>query len=207
MNIGKRRSGPIFSKRQSCRFQYRQRLRQTHFVADKFCSHFKHSFTCNNTQKYESLRKEFEQAYESYCGLPMADPSVWHWIRDDVMTTYLTSIIHRFSPKRYREKCRSTERLFYSRLLETLSFVLCLGDLNLSLDYISTAFFSLTFWAETVNNRRKISRHHDVVVTTSSRRRRHDVVTSSSSRRRRRRRRHRHHRRHQNRIRRRRIKR
>ena len=56
---------------------------------------------------------------------------------DVVMTTYFTSIIHRFSPKRYREKCRSTERLFYPRLLETLSFVLCLGDLNLSLDYIS----------------------------------------------------------------------
>ena len=58
--------------------------------------------------------------------------------RDDdvVMTTYFTSIIHRFTPKRYREKFRSTERLFYPRLLETLSFVLCLGDLNLSLDYI-----------------------------------------------------------------------
>jgi len=38
---------------------------------------------------------------------------------------------------RYREKCRSTERLFYPRLLETLTFVICLGDLNLSLDYIS----------------------------------------------------------------------
>ena len=56
---------------------------------------------------------------------------------DVVMTTYYTSIIHRFTPKRYREKFRSAEQLFYSRLLETLSFVLCLGDLNLNLDYIS----------------------------------------------------------------------
>ena len=71
--------------------------------------------------------------------------------------TTLTDI-HGFSPKRYRENCRSTERLFYPRLVEALSFVLCLSD--------------------DVNNRRKYWRMTKVLtdVTTSWRRR--DIVNN-----------------------------
>ena len=104
----------------------------------------------------------------------MADPSVWHWIRDDVMTTYLTSIIHRFSPKRYREKCRSTERLFYSRLLETLSFFSLFGWFEfelrlhftaLNMTYLFILLLILFRWRRWWWRRRRRRRH---VVTTTS---------------------------------------
>ena len=137
-DAGKPRSGPIFSKRQSCRFQYRQRLRQAQrsnddiysndlhetlfkkngttfwkvcrskfettnkctqvdgcvdadFVADKFRSHFKNTFT----QKAESLRNEFEHAYESYCGLPMADI---HRFDTELVSTVTGNLKHGKAP-------------------------------------------------------------------------------------------------------------
>jgi len=36
-------------------------------IANNFCSHFKNTFTCDNTQKAESLRNEFVQAYKPFC--------------------------------------------------------------------------------------------------------------------------------------------
>ena len=117
----------------------------------------------------------------------------WRLNDDDVVTTsYFTSIIHRFNPKRYREKCRSTERLFYPRLLETLSFVHFLGDLNLSLDnnsprLIRLVFLFFLFYSDDDDDDDDVTtswrrRRDDVVTTTSWRRRRDDVVTTSSRR-------------------------
>ena len=42
-------------------------------IADKFRSYFTNVFTCNNNDKAESLKNEFLQVYNSYCGLPMTD--------------------------------------------------------------------------------------------------------------------------------------
>ena len=66
-----------------------------HFVADKLCSHFKNIFTCNNTQKAKSLRNEFEQAYESYCWLPMADV---HRFDTELVSTVIGNLKHGKAP-------------------------------------------------------------------------------------------------------------
>ena len=140
--------------------------------------------------------------------------------------TTLTDI-HRFSPKRYREKCSSTERLFYPRLLEALSlffvwvttwimdvnidgwqkywrtwrrrddvvtswiivlsFVVCMGYLNLSLEYISPRliwiiflFFFFLFHSYDDDDDDDDDDDVVVIVTTSWRRRRDDIVTTTS---------------------------
>jgi len=53
-------------------------------------------FRCiNNTQKAESLRNEFEQAYESYCGLPMADA---HRFDTELVSTVIGNLKHGKAP-------------------------------------------------------------------------------------------------------------
>ena len=56
-------------------------------------------FRCiNNTQKAESLRNEFEQAYESYCGLPMTDA---HRFDTKLVSTVIGNLKHGKAPEKY----------------------------------------------------------------------------------------------------------
>jgi len=59
---GKPRSGPIFSKKQSCRLQYRQRLRQAQRMNDDIYSNDLHEalFKKNNTTFWKCWRSKFD---------------------------------------------------------------------------------------------------------------------------------------------------
>jgi len=179
-DAGKPRSGPIFSERQSCRLQYRQRLRQaqrmndnmysndlheallkkngTSFwkcwrskfetsnkckqvdgcvdadtIADKFRSYFTNVFTCNNNDKAESLKNEFLQVYNSYCGLPMTDD---HRFDTELVSSIIGNLKH---GKAADIDSLCAEHLFFSH--PAISILLTkLFQLMLSSSYIPVGF-------------------------------------------------------------------
>ena len=104
-----------------------------------------HNFANSTWQTGAIMKIVFRLYLDDFCFLINAKFRTKEHNYTEKQTTYFTSIIHRFNPKRYREKCRSTERSFFPRLLETLSFVHFLGDLNLSLDNNSPRLIRLVF--------------------------------------------------------------
>jgi len=58
-----------------------------------FFSYFVNSFICNNTERAESLRKEFFDKYSNYCGFSITDG-------DRINTELVSTIIGNFKQPR-----------------------------------------------------------------------------------------------------------